>query len=319
MLVEALGEVLGFRPEFFYEPAPSVFDPQEVNFRHRASTPEGLKACIAAKASLFRMIADRLDDLLAFPALDVPQVSASTSQELEDAARLCRDHWGLGQDTPIQNVIRVAENAGVVVAESEEADRVDAFSAVQSGLGVIMLNTSKASTSRRRFNVAHEIGHLVAHRGLVTGTKDREEEADLFAAAFLLPATGFTREFRAMEQVNWPSLFELKRRWKTSVAAIIRRAYQLELISALEYRRLYKSLSARGWRKKEPHEPPYEEPELMKIAVTALEHELQMSLLDVGRELGWSREKTAEVTGFRVPEPLPENVRSISRFRAERN
>jgi Zn-dependent peptidase ImmA (M78 family) len=132
-----------------------------------------------------------------------------------------------------------------------------------------------------------------------------------------MPKVSFAREFRAMARVDWAHLFELKRRWKVSVAAIIRRAFQLELLGAVQYRRLYKSLSANGWRTKEPHEPPEERPELMTLAVERLA-DAGTDLLQIAKALGWRRSTMEEVTGFRIRRPLPDNVESLARRRAMR-
>lgn len=318
ILARALGEVLGFETEFFYRELPEILSTEEVNFRHRHSTPRWLKAKVTAKALLFRQVVEYLDTSLGFPEYDVPDIRAKTQTDIERAAETCREHWGLGIDTPIHSMVRVAENAGIVVTEFEEAEKVDAFSVTKDGRGVIVLNTVLESTSRSRWNVAHEIGHLVLHRGLVTGDKVSEQQADWFAAGFLLPAAAFCREFGSMARVDWTHLLELKRRWKVALAATIRRGFDLGLLSAVTYRRLYKSLSARGWRKGEPHEPPPESPEIMKMAISALEEQFGLTSRELASKLLFRGNKMTDVTGFVIPELRPENVTDFRRFRAER-
>ncbi len=81
-----------------------------------------------------------------------------------------------------------------------------------------------------------------------------------------MPEKSFLREVR---RVTLDDLLVLKSRWKVSVSAMIMRCYQLNLISDDDRVRLYKSLSARGWRRKEPLDDMTkpEEPKLLGRAV----------------------------------------------------
>ena len=306
ILLHALGEVLGFHPSFFLDKSPKPqLDTEIVNFRHRASTSKTLRVKVAAKATLFAWVAQYLDELLDFPEFDVPEMPIGDTGDFERIANLARTHWGLGGDTPITNMVRVAENSGVIVTEMEEAKKVDAFSSMASRFGIIVLNTSIGSSSRSRFDIAHELAHLIMHRDVITGSRKLEKEADRFAAAFLLPKEGFILEFRMMRAVDWPHLFELKRRWKTSVAAIVHRSFDLGLIGAVEYRRRFQYLSARGWRSGiEPDEPPSESPELFENAIRRLAEKYGLNLFDAANTLGFGSKKMKEISRMPVPSPV---------------
>jgi Zn-dependent peptidase ImmA (M78 family) len=62
-------------------------------------------------------------------------------------------------------------------------------------------------------------------------------------------------------------------------------AFLLDLINAVEYRRAYKAISARGWRKSEPHEPEPEHPELIKKAMTTLWERRKIGAPDIAAQL----------------------------------
>ena len=129
-----------------------------------------------------------------------------------------------------------------------------------------------------RFDIAHECGHLIMHQGKITGDKETETEANRFASAFLLPRAAFISEFpRATVRFNWSAIYDMKLRWKVSVAAIIRRAFDLGIIDAAAYRRASIHLSKTGQAKKEHYDDSElilpEEPELLSNAITALEQE----------------------------------------------
>src|SRR5882724_11152527 len=130
-LVEAFGSVLGFEPEFFYGEIPDIFHEEQCSFRHRRSTPERMKDKVRAHATLLGQVIGRLKTMFRFPEQNVPHIPASVSSadEIEQAAEKCRVHWGLGLDSPIMEVGRVLETAGVVIVPRfSDVQKVDAFS-----------------------------------------------------------------------------------------------------------------------------------------------------------------------------------------------
>ena len=288
-LVEACGDVLGFAPEFFYGPIEEVFREEECSFRHRRTTPERLKSQIRAHAALIAMVIQRLRSSFRFPEVDVPHIRASSFEEIEAAAEECRRHWKITIDGPIKHVGRVLERAGVIiVTHLVQSNKVDAFSRY-GRTSMIFLNRSIPSTSRLHFDIAHECGHLVMHPGIPTGTVESEADADRFASAFLMPRKAFSREF-SVAPFSWSHVFDLKRRWNTSAASIVRRAYALGLISAVDYRRGFQYLSAKGWNKGEPQEPEFQEPELLSTTLGALGSKVELTLAELSADLKFKPE-----------------------------
>lgn len=312
-LVEACAAVLGFHSGFFYLKLEDTFREEECSFRHRRSTTERLKNQIRAHATLIGMVIDRLRNLFRFPALNLPHLPAGNDPEaIEAAAEKCRAHWGLGLDTPIMHVGRVLEHAGVVIVPHlVQSSKVDAFSRY-GRICVIFLNQMVSSTSRWNFDIAHECGHLVMHPGIPTGTVETEKAADRFASAFLLPRRAFSREF-GRGPLSWKRVFELKRRWFTSAAAIVRRAYDLGLISAVEYRHGYQYMSAKGWTKGEPYEPQFQEPELLAMGLSALGNKVDLTLDRLCNDLMFTPETFKDVTGVAIL-PAGKKISEIVQF-----
>jgi Zn-dependent peptidase ImmA (M78 family)/DNA-binding XRE family transcriptional regulator len=305
LLVEVIAEVCGLLPAFFYGPALDEFRDEECHFRRRQSTPVAVRSRVLAHGSLFAQLVHYCDSNLSLPAINIPSIRVRDREEIERAAERCRAEWGLDRDLPVKNMTRTIERAGVVVTRFEgAAEKVDAFSR-GARRPVVVLNTDKGSTSRTRFDMAHECGHLVMHGGLVTGDPDREKEADSFASALLLPRTGFVREFPRTPRLDWPGLFEFKKRWGVSVAAIVRRAYDLRLIDAVRYQSAYKYMSMKGWHKGEPAEPPPESSEILPIAMKALRRQ-GIKERDLAGILGWTTETFTRVTGVQVPDEASE-------------
>ena len=323
-LVAACAAALGFEPAFFAAPVLDPFTEAECSFRRRATTPKQLQKRALALGTLFGEVVSYLGARLALPAFDVPHASAATLEEAERAAERCRSHWGLGLDAPATSVGRALENAGVAIAQLDAGgEKVDAFSrhAPRHGaVSVIVLNTAKGSASRSRFDLAHELGHLAMHRGLTPDREAHERQADRFASAFLMPAAGFARDFQSAP-LSWPHLFDLKAHWGASVAAVVRRASDLQLLDAAAYRRFNRALAKRGWHRGEPHEPEPERPELVPLAFDALERSTGERPADVARALAWRPETLAAVAGVsatRTGAGDDAAARSLDAFRERR-
>jgi Zn-dependent peptidase ImmA (M78 family) len=198
--------------------------------------------------------------------------------------------------------------------------KLDAFSrrGQNGGMSFVVLNPAKDSSSRTRFDMAHELGHLVLDHGPTTLPYDeKEKRADRFAAAFLLPQTGFRREFRARHlTADLTHLFALKQRWRVSAQAILYRALDLRIIDAVQFRRAYKIMSARRWVRDEPLEPPMESPELFQKAMQTLWQRKKIGVDRVASDLHWTVQMFEEVTGLRSPGlDESDNVVSLSERR----
>lgn len=298
IVVNALASALKVPPGFLYSPVPIIeFRDEECAFRRRANTALTHRLRVLAHGTLFAEAVAELEQYVDLPEQNLPEVRVSTRRDIEDAAEACRRKWGVPVDAPIANMVRALENAGVVVTRFEaSADRIDAFSRAGER-DIIVLNTDKGSTSRTRYDCAHEAGHLVMHRGLDAGAPDREDEANYFAVALLLPRAGFVREFGYQPRASWDHLIQLKTRWGVSVAALIRRAYDLHLVSAVEYRRVNIALKQEMYPN-EPAEPPDEPPELFAVALEAIDETRGLATRALVHGLGWSPELFERVTGF---------------------
>ena len=122
---------------------------------------------------------------------------------------------------------------------------VDAFSLPFADHPVVVLGTDKDDRARSRFDGAHELGHLVVHGEQIWGVKEVETQAHQFAAEFLLPAEQIYDQLPTT--VDWPTLFELKRHWQVSLAALLMRARTLGRMTEGTYLSAIKTASSRGW------------------------------------------------------------------------
>ncbi len=193
-----------------------------------------------------------IDERFVIPTLNVPQFS-DTAPEL--AADALRHEWGLSQ-APIGHTIDLAERHGVrVFSLPRELADVDAYSFWLDSQPFILLNRSK-STERSRFDIAHELGHLTMHSSSKAHGKQAEQEANDFAAAFMMPEGDVIAY--APPAPTLPALIRLKRRWGVSLPALTRRLFKLNVLSEWQYRALFIDISRRGYRTDEPNSLPPE-------------------------------------------------------------
>ena len=148
------------------------------------------------------------------------------------------------------------------------------------------------------------------HQGIITGDKVTEDQAHRFASAFLIPRAAFAKEFPRMRRLlDWNGLFAMKQRWKVSVRAIVRRALDLGLIDAAQYRTANVHLVKSGQAKAEKYDDVLEpeQPELLHSALGWLAERNSIGLHRMLNDLGITDLLFARITGFAVP-PLPSNV-----------
>lgn len=236
-VLEAIAELTQVYPVFFIRAVSASIAEEQCHFRKNFTARAAVKHVALAKGEMFRRLVVGVETHLELPRNTIPQRDVRSLVEIEQAAEACRRHWGLGIG-PIQNMSRLAENVGAVVTSFKGVSReVDAYS-ISAARPIIVLNPEDASACRLRFDIAHELAHLVLHVGTATGDRKTEGEANRFAGAFLLPRSSFVKEFPRLRgsHLNWQGLSEMKLRWRVSKAALLFRAKQLSLISEEQYK-----------------------------------------------------------------------------------
>lgn len=330
-LLEAIAELTQVQPVFFFRPSPGSITEEQCHFRKHFTARAAVKHIALAKGEMFRRLVAGIEAQIELPEPRFPQYEVRSLIDIEQAAEACRRQWGLGLG-PIQHTVRLAENLGVVVTSFKGVSReVDAYS-ISAARPIIVLNPEEASACRLRFDVAHELGHLVMHVGELTGDRKTESEANRFAGAFLLPRASFVKEFPRLRgsHLNWHGLSEMKLRWRVSKAALLYRARQLGLITDNQYRTGVIRLNRGGEARVEREDSLIEKevPELFPQAVRlGFRHE-GVSFDEYCKMLGVTAPILNEfVAAFAqeeyqplrtVTEPVADNVISLSRRRALR-
>ncbi|MCI0585328.1 MAG: XRE family transcriptional regulator [Planctomycetes bacterium] len=182
---------------------------------------------------------------------DVPRpIPVRTLEEAERAALRLRRGWGLGEH-PIESLTALLEHRGWLLVGWRGEAGFDGLSGRAGATPVVVLNLGVPS-ERRRFALAHEVGHLVL-RGRGVGAREEEALVRGFARAFLAPAGAVRRELgNRRARLDLDELAVLKREWGLSMQGWLRRAADLEVVPAAEYRRWMALFRSRGWHRDEP-------------------------------------------------------------------
>lgn len=284
--VASLAGALAIPEEFLTSEAPVKIDLDDCHFRRQSGVPKKEQRKAVSWGVLALDLFREADRYVALPDLSLPDYSESRpfdGEEIESIAKDVRYKWDLGFG-PLSNIVWLVEQLGVPTIELSDCDdRLDAFSAWTSYRPMVFFTTAKDSPSRRRFDAAHELGHLVLHRDTDPGQKGVEDEAFRFASSFLLPAEPFKSEVPS--QLSWPKLREMKKRWKVSLAALVYRAHELGIYSESTRSRAFAQINIRGWRRNEPDEPEMERPSLFKQTVRELKKSGFNSIDEIASEL----------------------------------
>ena len=271
----------------------------------------------------FAQVTRYISDLVSLPAVKLPNVAPEsgdryTNEEIEVVAQQCRKDWGLGLG-PISNVVGLLENNGVTICRFElTGEKIEAFSFWSGPRPFIFLSSEKKSAVRARFDAAHELGHLVLHRWVSAEEiedpkvlKLIEAEANRFAGALLLPRNSFPNE---VYTPRLDAFIPLKMRWKVAIQAMIYRCRDLGIFDETQVTNLYKQISFRKWKTKEPMDEQiaFEQPKLLATALRLVVDAGRKMKDEVASELNIARPVIASFCGvgldyFRV-EPTPSFV-----------
>lgn len=170
--------------------------------------------------------------------------------EMEIAAEALRTKWKLGDDS-LPSVCRIMENAGIRVLELNLDTRIDGVSGwVDKNVPFVILNKQTLRVERKRFTALHELGHLLFDFIESLDVRTKEKCCHKFASALLFPAhiayshIGKKRSALALEE-----LVELKNSYGISVAALVHRLKDLNIITDVYYNHIFDD-----WIKQNPTE-----------------------------------------------------------------
>lgn len=247
-------------------------------FRSLKSAESQMREEIKIRIKWTNYIYKYVNEFIEFPTLNLPEFDSDLLENLnlykiEEIADQLRKYWNI-EKGPINNLSILLEKNGIILCNSNiNNEKVDACSEVINNTAIFFIRTNNISACRLRFDLAHELGHLILHSEI---TKEEledkqildkiEKEANMFASAFLLPREEFSNEVLALSLDHFVNL---KARWKVSIAAMIYRCKELGIFNDSQVLYLRKQISSKKWRTVEPLDDiiDMEQPKLLSNAI----------------------------------------------------
>jgi Zn-dependent peptidase ImmA (M78 family) len=274
--VELLSRELEFPEGFFVHPDADCLLDGDLLFRAK-STPKKERQYLADFAAVAGEVLHWLDSYHHLPGVLLPRrllgPEPLQQTEIADVARAARLALGIHPDEPVPHLTYQLERAGVVVVmrdrglhpgdvDSWDKDAVSLEKHIGYSAWVgrnrdrpMAVVRSLSSWERTRWTLAHELGHLMLHRGRLVSFA--EDEASRFASEFLAPVDVLVREVPRLPTLG--NLLPLKLQWGISLYALVRHLRSVDLITEERYKSLTDQLhvrrnsaTGRTWRRDEP-------------------------------------------------------------------
>lgn len=228
--------------------------------------------------------------------IPLPRFDVDDMGGADQVAKFIRRTWAV-PDGPIKNLTALCERAGIIVIHCNFAEKIDGVTMRLRDVPPIIFLNSNAPADRMRHSLGHELGHLIMHS---IPTETMEEEADIFAGELLAPINQVRTDIIG-GKVTLERLVQLKKYWRVSVASLLYKVGKAGLITQNQSGYLWRQISSRGWRKKEPDETqfPHEKPQLYPAVLSLHENDLGYSAADLGRMLHLSLKEVSHLYGVK--------------------
>lgn len=276
-----IARVLEFPTDFFMSEDLCTVSTGNTYFRSQVSATKKSRNAQKIKLEYVSKMYEVILNYMNVPELNLPDTtginipddiadvdSEQAIKEIEKLSKLVREYWNLGNG-PIENLQYVLQSNGIIVTGFRDVDiGIDAFSQQITIDGkmvyIIALSIGTKPIERLRFDMAHELGHILMHTWGEDNeeiSKDefnvREKQANMFASALLLPKETFSKSISAYP-TNIDYYLALKKKWKVSMQAMMYRTRQLDIISANQFQYMMRIMSKNRYRTHEPGDKPGE-------------------------------------------------------------
>lgn len=233
--------ILNRKADYFFRTQKTILEKVDFRKKNRLSGKKlaSLKAQIIDKLERYL----ELESLLGYDDIFVNPIQnriIESVNDVENAVDILLQKWNLGLN-PVPNFIELLENKGIKVVEIQGNNDFDGLSAyVDDVIPVIVIN-SEQHIVRKRFTILHELGHLLLSIPESFSITEKEKFCNRFAGAMLIPKSQIKKELGIKRKnISINELVELKEYYGISIAALIYRAKDLNIISETIANRFWK-------------------------------------------------------------------------------
>jgi len=229
--LQAIATALEVPIQQLVEPVQALIS---VRFRSnkRMRSREQILVDVGRWLSDFRDIEEVLNDRMDYQLDDIRRRLKARKNRGEVAAALAREVLGLDAEEPVRDICGLLESGGIKVGEQKVASH-DFFglsvASADGGPAVVVNTWERISVERWIFTAAHELGHLILHLSdydvnHTDEEKKHEEEANAFAASFLMPDASFRKEWNETYGLAFVDrVLKVKRIFRVSYRTVLNR------------------------------------------------------------------------------------------------
>lgn len=187
--------------------------------------------------------------------------------DIENDAKAMRLHLGIAENGPINDLISLLENKGILVCDYNiENNKFSGMNGTVNNRPYIIIN-GNMSPERNRSTIAHELAHLLFCWPEGFDDKTVEETATAIAGAFLFPKVDAIRELGVHRNGISNDMTLVCAEYGISIFLLAKRAQIANIISSEKIKSFYMMASSLGWRTHEPIRIEREKPTLFEQLV----------------------------------------------------
>ena len=180
--------------------------------------------------------------------VDLPKFKINSIKEIELTAEKLRSIWKINF-WPIESITSLLEEKGVFIVHIDSEKDFDGLSGYVDDKYPIIISANLTTIDRKRLNIAHELAHLI----LEIDDLNEESVAFRFAAALLIPKEIlFENIGNKRKNIDIRELIILKEEFGISIQALIRRCFDLNIITNNEYKNMNILIRSQGLHINEP-------------------------------------------------------------------
>lgn len=256
--INLLSKALNVSPDYFFR--ATKVELGEIEYRKLNKMPQKEASIIKEKTKEYLSRYLELEEILGLdnefynPLEDIGTVT--TYKQINQAAEMLREAWGLGNKGAIFNVVELLEDKNIKVVKLDVDEDFDGLQTCVNGkIPVIAYNLKKANKPDRiRFTILHELAHLLMDFGDIP-EKQKEILCHQFAGAMLLPEGTIKAELgEHRNKLSTLELGNIKKQYGISMQAITMRAKNCGIINDHYTKQFFFIFKQMNWRVDEPYD-----------------------------------------------------------------
>lgn len=252
-IINKMADVLGVKVVDFLASRNSRLEFKHCEFRkHSILTKSHQELIRESVEEYFGRFFDAVDCLCGDPLPTPPKCyTLKLSGSYQQDALNLRKHLGISEDGPIDELICILENKGIMVCELDIDD--NHFSGINgfvNGYPYIVYNKNM-NPERKRTTIIHELAHLMFV------WDEREEKANeilatQIAGAFLITDSDLVRELGFKKSRLTKDMILVCEEYGISMYLLVKRAAQVKIMSSSLEKEFYIKANKAHWNKHEP-------------------------------------------------------------------